>query len=147
MKWGNLNCPAMARNPLLLPQISSLTSLYECGSHFGGGEKSAAISLIPPRGPRPQPVDGNVRSIQPRGGRTIFPNHTLLPSIGKLCTLKMRPALICYALLFRQNIKINQGRNDYREWLVVIQVRKSLALNANLPKQTNWQQNSQKIWT
>ena len=77
-----------------------LTSLYECGSHFRGEEKSAAISLIPPRGPRPQTVDGNVRSIPPRRGEPFFCPFPLFLPLGKSCTLKMRPALICcYALL------------------------------------------------
>ena len=93
---GQSELPPMARNPLLrFGKKSSfqfwqeilccpkflLTSLYECGSHFREEEKSAAISLIPPRGPRPQTVDGNVRSIQPREGRTIFFQPCLLAII------------------------------------------------------------------
>ena len=73
-----------------------LTSLYECGSRFRGEEKSAAISLILPRGPRPQTVDGNVRSIGPGEGRTTSNHLALQQPLGKL---EMRPALICYALV------------------------------------------------
>ena len=81
LKWGNLNC--RWREIRCCPKFL-LTSLYECGSRFRGEEKSAAISLIPPRGPRPQTVDGNVRSIQPtEGGREDFQpsSQSCLPAI------------------------------------------------------------------
>ena len=76
---GNRNC----RGRWQEIQISSLTSLYECGSRFRAEEKSAAISLIPPRGPRPQTLDGNVRSIRPGRGEPFFLAMLLLP-LGKL---------------------------------------------------------------
>ena len=92
-KWDNLNC--RWKEILCCPKFL-LTSLYECGSHSRAEEKSAAISLILPRGPRPQTVDGNVRSIGPGEGRTTSNHLALQQPLGKL---EMRPALICYALV------------------------------------------------
>ena len=109
--------PLVARNPLL-PQISSHFPLRVRQPFWREGKICCNQSNSTQR--TPTAARRWERPINPtEGGENhFFFNHAFLP-LGKLSTLKMRPALICYALLFRQNIKINQGRNDYREWLVV----------------------------
>ena len=66
--WQEIRCCPNTR----LPQISSLTSLYECGSHFRAEEKSAAISLIPPRGPDRRPSMGTSDQSNQEGGEPFF---------------------------------------------------------------------------
>ena len=62
-----------------------LTSLYdECGAIFLREEKSAAISLIPPRGPAPQTTamgiaDQSNRRVEEEGEGAIFLDHALIP--------------------------------------------------------------------
>ena len=53
-RWQSLPGKKSVQKSVCVPQISSHFSLRRVRRHFPEEEKSAAISLIPPRGPAPQ---------------------------------------------------------------------------------------------
>ena len=83
MAGGN-SCPArnLLKKSVCVPQISSHFSL-RVRRHFPEEEKSAAISLIPPRGPAPQTAamgiaDQSNREGEEVGEGAIFLDHALI---------------------------------------------------------------------
>ena len=84
MAGGN-PCPArnLFQKSVCVPQISSHFSLRRVRRHFPEEEKSAAISLIPPRGPAPQTAAMGIADQSNRRGRrwgeeAIFLDHALI---------------------------------------------------------------------